>query len=44
MKIDYIAILSASLNKAVFVLNLFKKQRHVPLRAQNIWFFKWYVN
>jgi hypothetical protein len=31
MKIDYSAILNASINKAVFVLNLSKKQRHVPL-------------
>jgi hypothetical protein len=31
MKIVYIAILTASLNKAGFVLNLSKKQRLVPL-------------
>jgi hypothetical protein len=31
MKIDYSAILTASLYKAVFVLNLSKKQRLAPL-------------
>jgi hypothetical protein len=31
MKIDYYAILNASLNKAVSVFNLSKKQRPVPL-------------
>jgi hypothetical protein len=31
MKIDYSAVLNASLNKAAFVLNLSKKQRLVPL-------------
>jgi hypothetical protein len=31
MKIDYPLILTASYNKAVFVLNLSKKQRLVPL-------------
>jgi hypothetical protein len=31
MKIGYYAILNPSLNKAVFVLNLCKKQRLVPL-------------
>jgi hypothetical protein len=31
MKTDYLAILIASLNKAVFVLNLSKKQRLVPI-------------
>jgi hypothetical protein len=31
MKIDYSAILNASLNKAVFVLYLSKKERLVPL-------------
>jgi hypothetical protein len=31
MKIDYPAILNASLNKAFFVLNLSKKQRLVPI-------------
>jgi hypothetical protein len=31
MKIDYFVILTASLNKAVFVLNLSINQRLVPL-------------
>jgi hypothetical protein len=31
MKIDYFAILTAFLNKALFVLNLSKQQRLVPL-------------
>jgi hypothetical protein len=33
MKIDYSTILNVSLNKAVFVLNLSKKQRLVPLKT-----------
>jgi hypothetical protein len=32
-KIDYIAIKTASLNKADFFLNLSKKQRLVPLTS-----------
>jgi hypothetical protein len=40
MKINYFAILNASLNKAVFVLNLSKKQRLVRLTTLNICFFK----
>jgi hypothetical protein len=32
MKIDYPAILDASINKALIVLNLSKKQRLVPLK------------
>jgi hypothetical protein len=35
MIIDYSAILNASLNRAVLVLNLSKKQRLVPLKTQN---------
>jgi hypothetical protein len=31
MKINYFATLTASLNKAIFVLNLFSKQGLVPL-------------
>jgi hypothetical protein len=42
MKFNYSAILIASLNKALFVLNLSKKQRLVLLTTKNDWFFKWY--
>jgi hypothetical protein len=31
MKIDYFAVLTASLNNVILVLNLSKKQRRVPL-------------
>jgi hypothetical protein len=40
MKIGYSAILNASLNKAVSVLSLSKKQRLVPHTILNDWFFK----
>jgi hypothetical protein len=42
MNINYFAILTAFLNKAIFVLNLSKKQRLVPLTTKNDWFFKRY--
>jgi hypothetical protein len=44
MKIDYFVILTASLNNAILVLNLSKKQRLVPLTTLNIWVFKRYEN
>jgi hypothetical protein len=40
MKIDYSAILTASIIKAVFFLNLSKEQRLVPLTTKIDWFFK----
>jgi hypothetical protein len=44
IKIDYSAILNASINKAVFVFNLSKKQLLLPLTTLNDWFFKRYEN
>jgi hypothetical protein len=40
MKIDYIAILTASLNKAIFVLNLSKKQRMCHLQHKMTGFLR----
>jgi hypothetical protein len=42
MKSDYPVILTASYNKAIFVLNLSKIQRILPLTTQNDCFFKSY--
>jgi hypothetical protein len=33
MNINYFAVLTASLNKAIFIMNLSKKQRLVPLQT-----------
>jgi hypothetical protein len=40
MKTNYFAILNVYLNKAVFVLNLSKKQRLVPLKNKMTGFLK----
>jgi hypothetical protein len=44
MKINYLTIIIASLIKAIFVLNLCKKQLLVPIMTKNDWFIKRYEN